>query len=113
MPGAPAPSRPWRKADAGNVAEHRVVSVGDLAAFGDDIVEAAQLRRPERSLERGDAVVVAEHGDVVFPDRAGALIGGARHPMIAQLANAVGDAAIVGEARATFTGGHLLHRDGS
>ena len=87
VPGAPAPGRPWRKADSRDVAEHGVVAVGDLAAFGDDIVEAAELRCPEGCLQCGDAVVVAEHGHVVFPERAGALIGGAGHPMIAQLAN--------------------------
>src|ERR1700680_1025870 len=90
-------------ADPRDVVQERVVPVCDLAALGNDLVEPAQLGPAERSLKCSHPMVVTQHGDVVLPEQAGALVGGAGHSVVTQSANPVCQLAVAGQARTALT----------
>ena len=71
----------------------------ELAATGDDVVEALDLRKAERGGHFGHAEVSGGH-DELTP----------KLTMVAQHAELIGEVAVIGEAHAAFTGGEDLAR---
>src|SRR5207247_11376273 len=97
MPAWPSVRRQRRQLDERRALEPLPIALGDPIASLPEALEPVELAQPQRGLEVGQAIVVAELDDLVAP---GPRAVGTAGPVVTHRAAPLGEVAAVREQRA-------------